>query len=60
MNTFVRFAIIEIITVWLITPILSMLMGLGLKEMAAIGFFYTALIVLISFGAHLLMLTGGM
>lgn len=60
MNTFVRFAIIEIATVWLITPILSMLMGLGLKEMVAIGFFYTALIVLISFGAHLLMLTGGM
>ena len=60
MNTIVGFAIIETATVWLITPILCMLMGLDLKEMAAIGFFYTALIVLISFGVYMLMLTGGM
>lgn len=60
MNTIVGFAIIETATIWLITPILCMLMGLEFKEMVAIGFFYTALIVLISFGTHLLMFTGGM
>lgn len=60
MNTVIRFAIIELITVWLITPPLCMLKGLKLKEMLGIGIFYTALIALMSFGTYLLIITGGM
>lgn len=60
MNTVIRFAIIELITVWFITPFLCMLMGLGFKEMLGVGIFYTALIALMSFGTYLLIITGGM
>lgn len=60
MNTVIRFAIIELITVWLITPPLCMLTGLGFKEIFEVGSFYTALIALMSFGAYLLIITGGM